>query len=71
MFKVTIWNGEVQRTWNIITDSRSAAINKAIKNEMEIYRIPRYRIEIEEVHKFWKGGQQNDTERKIRSGDDS
>jgi hypothetical protein len=51
MFKVTIWNESIERTYNILTSSRKEAIEKAIESENEIYRTPKYKIHISETHK--------------------
>lgn len=51
MFKVTVWNEEIQRTYNILAETKKEAINKAINNEMEVYHIPFYRIHIDKVSK--------------------
>lgn len=51
MYRVTVWNESVERTYNIITDSRENAIRRAINQEIEVYRIPRYKIHIESVTK--------------------
>lgn len=52
MYKVTVWNESVQRTYNIITDSKKDAIRRATNQELDIYRTPKYKIHIESVVKI-------------------
>lgn len=53
MWKVTIWNEEIERTWNIAphrADNRKEAIEKAINAELDM-GTPRYKIHIESVRR--------------------
>ena len=50
MYKVTVWNEDIERVWNIITDTKRNARNRAIKNELEL-GTPLYKIHIEKIER--------------------
>ena len=50
MYKVTIWNEDIERVWNIITDTKANAKERAIRNELEL-GIPFYKIHIEKIER--------------------
>lgn len=54
MWKVTIWNEEIERTWNIAphrATNKKEAIEKAIIAELES-GTPRYKIHIESTRRI-------------------